>query len=229
MKGNLSQLIRMNKNLFTIIYYTSNREDERFEKKIRDYLSFMAEANNIPIISVSQKPIDLGKNICVGLKQPNDQNLYRQIQIGCKEAKTPFVISAESDFLYPLEYFKFTPKDTECFYRYANIWICYKKFDYFFKKKSSEGAMIAGREFYIKQIDKILEGGPEWNDVYKDKIRNFKPLMDWKTFGENGDPAISFKTNKGLRQFTRTISGESDINELPYWGNIKDLKREFNL
>lgn len=217
----------MNKPQVTVIYYTSNREEEFFESRVRKRLMEVTEG--IPIISVSHKPIDLGENICVGEHSANDFNLYRQIQIGCKAAKTPFVISAEADCIYPPEYFGYVPKNPESFYRYANIWILYKKFEYFFQKSSSECAMMGGRDFYIKQIDKMLEGQPEWNETPKDKIECMAPLWNWKVFGVDGGPVISFKTNKGLRQFTRTIQAVSDIKELPYWGTVNNLKKEFGL
>lgn len=220
------------RNDLTIIYYTSNRENEEFEAKIRQKI--IDNSGGLPIISVSHKPIDFGKNICIGEHTPNDNNLYRQIQLACKMAKTPYVISTEADCVYPPEYFQFVPKDTEKFYRYNNIWICYKRFNYFFKKTSSECGMMAGREFFIKQIDKML-GEPEpfnfkqWDETPKFKIKDMSPLHNWETFGQDGNPIISFKTDKGLRQFTRTISNTSDIQNLPYWGNINDLKKELSL
>lgn len=211
----------------TIIYYTSNREKEGFERKIRDKL--VENSGGLPIISVSHQPIDLGTNICVGPHVPNDHNLYRQVQIACKAAKTPYVIAAEADCIYPPEYFQYVPEDTESFYRYSNVWILYKKFDYFFQKTSSEGAMMAGRDFYIKQIDKMLEGRPEWDETPRLKLHTMDPLWIWKWFGEGGLPMISWKTNQGLRQFTKTIHHISDIESLPYWGKLKELKKEFGL
>lgn len=215
--------------LLTVIYYTSNREDPVFEQKIRNRL--LKSAGDLPIISVSHKPIDLGINICVGPHTPNDHNLYRQIQIGCKAATTPFVIAAEADCIYPEDYFKYIPTDgTDHFYRYANIWILYKKFNYFFQKSSSECGMIAGREFFIETIDKMLEGLPEWDESKDVKLKKISLLHKWNTFGDvTGNPIVSFKTNKGLRQFTRTINNTSDIESLPYWGSVKSLKEEFGL
>jgi hypothetical protein len=49
----------------TIIFYTGNTEKESFEKKVRD--NILKVSNGIPIISVSQKPIYFGTNICVGI------------------------------------------------------------------------------------------------------------------------------------------------------------------
>jgi hypothetical protein len=48
------------KEMVTILYYTSNREDESFEKKIQENI---LKQTDLPIISVSQKPINFGKNI----------------------------------------------------------------------------------------------------------------------------------------------------------------------
>lgn len=91
------------KDLLTVIYYTSNREEKEFENKVKAKL--LEVIGKLPLISVSQKPIDFRKNICVGDVGVCDANLFRQIQIGCEAANTPFVISAETDCLYPPEYF----------------------------------------------------------------------------------------------------------------------------
>src|SRR3990167_9323101 len=107
--------------LFTIVYYTSNREDEAFEKKIRDNL--LKVCGDIPIISVSHKPIDLGINICVGVQETCNYNLFRQIQTGCKLATTPFIISAEADCLYPPDYFQFIPPEPNKCYKCTNVYV----------------------------------------------------------------------------------------------------------
>ena len=89
----------------TIIYYSANTE--LFEDKIIAHLK--KQAGDIPIISVSRKPLDLGKNICIGEQPICYSNLWKQILLGLKEAKTEFCLSAESDCLYPPEYFTFIP------------------------------------------------------------------------------------------------------------------------
>ncbi len=104
----------------TIIYYTSNKEKPDFEEKVRAEL--LRVCGDLPIISVSQKPIDFGKNICVGNVGASGFNMFRQVLIGCREAKTLFVISAEADCLYPPEYFKFIPERENICYRNANTY-----------------------------------------------------------------------------------------------------------
>src|SRR5438132_1087410 len=91
----------------TILYYTSNREDPEFEARVKQNL--LKVCGDLPIISISQKPIKLGKNICIKDVGTSGFNMFRQVEIGCKLAETPFVISAEADCLYPPDYFQFIP------------------------------------------------------------------------------------------------------------------------
>ena len=90
----------------TIIYYTSNYLDETnpvFLKHTQDIL--LKAAGDLPIISVSQKPINFGLNHCIGDIGRSHLNIYRQILIGCINAKTKYVALAEDDILYSKEHF----------------------------------------------------------------------------------------------------------------------------
>ena len=81
----------------TIVYYTSNTENPVFEEKIRQIL--LADSQGLPIISVSQRPITFGTNICVGEVGRSSYNQWRQLQIGVQAAKSKYIALAESDFL----------------------------------------------------------------------------------------------------------------------------------
>ena len=212
----------------TIIYYTSNREKPEFEAKIQ---ANILKQSNLPIISVSQKPMDFGENICVGDVGHSYVNAWRQIIIGAKKAKTDYVIMCEADFLYPKEYFEFKPKG-ENSYRYDNVWILFDRRRYFYRKKHSEGCQIAKREYLIYMLEKGLEGLPEWFDGrdipwVNQEQRNVFHTMPYVYF--SGEvPAISFKTGRGVRANTNTLKGkENRALELPYWGKFNDLKKEF--
>lgn len=215
----------------TIIYYTANREDPEFEEKIRG--NILKQKGDLPIISVSQKPIDFGKNICVGDVGNSYINAWRQILIGAKEAKTEYVVMAEADFLYPQEYFEFDPEEADV-YKYSNVWIIFTwKFNYFFRKDYSEGAQICKREYLIKALEEHLEGQPEWYDgrfVIKDKKGRHKKspfIRPNESFG--GDiPCVSFKTGKGVRWMTDFMKGRNNMaRRLPYWGHFENLKKDF--
>src|SRR5687768_2212371 len=112
----------------TIIYYTSNREDSKFESKVQETL--LKNCGGLPIISVSQKPIDLGTNICVGDMGVSGFNMFRQVQIACGAATTAFVISAEADCLYPPDYFEFSPPRLDACFRNSNLYVMPDKRDF---------------------------------------------------------------------------------------------------
>jgi hypothetical protein len=213
------------KDLFTIIYYTSNREDEAFEAKIKKKLLSVCGDN--PIISVSQKPINLGKNICVGDVGANDFNLFRQIQIGCQAVKTPFVISVEADCLYPPDYFQFKPDNEAEYYRFGPLYILNKwgagDWGEFWPKSTAPFAQITKREYWLNELEKIFIDKPLWNI----KGEHFRlPLFldrDWKNVILD-KPIVNLKTGQGMRKNTR-VDGNC-IDEIPYWGKGENLRKE---
>lgn len=210
------------KDLFSIIYYTSNREDENFEAKIRKKL--LEVCGNIPIISVSHKPINFGKNICIGDQIPSNATLFRQLLLGCREAKTPFVINAEADFLYCPEYFTLVPPKKDKIYRYNNIRIVYKNHYGFFRKDYSEGAQIAGREYLIS-ILKDYEKYSHINELPHFLHLNPYKHLSFEPYGDENRSCVTFKTGSSLHKYI-DIGRQKSLPELPYWGSATDLRKE---
>jgi hypothetical protein len=206
----------------TILYYTSNREEPIFENKIIDNL--IKVSHGLPIISISQQPIKLGTNISIGDKGQSYLNLFRQILIGAKKATTKYIQYAESDFLYSPDYFNFEPK--EDVYLYDNIWIVYKNKDLYYRKIYSEGAQIVRRELLIERFKEFLKDKPQWFNG-RLKLKGEEPFQHWrhKTPRFTGDPCVSFKTEHGVSKYTNTL--KEYATELPYWGDIKELKSKY--
>lgn len=210
-----------------IIYYTSNREEEEFARRIRQ--NILNVCDGIPIVSVSQKPIDFGKNICVGEVGINDDNLFRQVQIACQNTDADYIITTEADVIYPEDYFKFVPPTFDKVYRSDNMWILYNRKPGYYKKPYSEGGQIIGREFYLDLLGEALKDLPMWNQclLYRDggrnKIRNPFRRAIWQYF--HSDPIISVKTCNGLRNWGGKSFGRED--NLPVWGNSEQLKDKF--
>jgi len=204
----------------TIIYYSASMEDPVFEQKIIDNLK--KQAGDIPIVSITRKPIDLGKNICIGLTPVCYSNSFKQILIGLKEAKTEFCIAAESDCLYPPEYFQFTPPVNNQVYRYTNLWVHFDGRDKFWKKNWVEGAQMCGREYWIKSIEAILEKPDSWEPEPFKFIFKEKDEYSWS--GEN--PVLYMKTRHGVNFKTGFVQGSS-VKELPYWGSILEVKEKY--
>lgn len=221
----------------TIIYYTSNREKPEMEKKIID--DMLSKSGNIPIISVSQKPMNLGKNICVGEVGQSYINEWRQILIGAQAAKTEYLVMAESDFLYTPEYFNFKPSG-EDLYRYDNVWIMWlndndteiRRHHYFnFKRKYySEGAQVVKREYIINLLEKYLKIFPTWysESYIISKSHHSLYFNVPYTFFRGDIPCVSIKTSHGTSFSTGIMRGKQNISKnLPYWGNIRDLRNKY--
>ena len=206
----------------SIIYYTANRESPEFERRIIEDLKL--KAGNIPIVSVSHKPMDLGTNICVGEQPFCYTSEWKQVLIALKAAKTKYCIAAESDCIYPPEYFTFTPPEENMMYNYTNLYIMWKHKNGYWKKTGyCEGAQMCDREYWIKCLE------PHMRESWEPYTRKQESKIVWRFFPERreftGRPVISFKTRDGVSW--RTTFERGQIKEIPYWGHVKPLKIKF--
>jgi len=202
----------------TIVYYTANKEKESFENKVIG--NILKVKGNLPIISVSQKPIEFGKNICVGDIGQNYKNSFKQAIIGCEAAKTKYVIMTESDCLYPEKgYFDFIPTDPSVIYTYDNVWLMWNRENRtrFYKHGTTGGSIILEREHYIKLLKEKIKG-----------IEIFSsPELKWQKF--TGEPLINIKTRQGVSFGTALTPNVQPIKRFPYWGTVEDVKRNYEI
>ena len=212
----------------TILYYSSCQEDPNFENRIIENL--LKVKGDLPIISITQKPMELGYNICVGDVGVSGFNMFRQVQIGLKEVKTEFVISAEADCLYPEDYFIYRPPTNDKCYRNSNLYVMPDHRDYFFHKGGgATHAQIIGKEFYLDRLNYLFKGAPEWSVTEKNFPKERYKRQD--IFEESDiiryrteNPVFQVKTHRGMRCYTS--SDRTPILSIPYWGDGKPL-REF--
>lgn len=209
----------------TIIYCSSNMEDERFEQRIRE--NILKNCGGLPIISVTQKPIDFGLNICVGDDiGVSGFNFFRQTLIACHAATTKYVISAEADTVYPPDYFTFRPERDDVCYRNSNLYVMGDHRDYWYRK--SEGAthsQVVNREFYIETLEKLFKGAPKWSKEEKNfpKERHKKAdVFDTIEYWETENPVFQIKTHRSMRYHTN--SERVPIHTLKYWGDGKKIR-----
>lgn len=210
----------------TILYYSSNREGPVFEEKIVSYL--LKNCGGLPIISITQKPMNLGHNICVGDDiGVSGFNMFRQVLIGCEAARTTFVISAEADCLYQPDYFTFRPDRDDVCYRNTNLYVMPDKRAYFFhKKEGATHSQIVGREFYMERLKRLFKGAPMWSPDEKNfpKERYKKEdIFDIIQYWSTENPVFQVKTHRGMRYYTH--SDRTPIHEIPYWGDGKTIRR----
>ena len=211
----------------TILYYTSNREKHDFEEKVK--ANILKVCGGLPIISISQKPINFGKNICVGDVGASGFNMFRQVLIGCEAATTKYVISAECDCLYPPDYFQYIPPTDNAPYRNTNLYVMPDlRAYYFYKKEGATHAQIIGRECYMNRLKELFKDAPMWSVEEKNfpKERHQKEDIFAKfEYFRTENPVVQIKTHRGMRYYTH--SDRTPIMELPYWGKGTKIYREY--
>lgn len=209
----------------TIVYYTANQEQPEFEQKVVDQI--LAVKGSLPVISVSQKPMDFGENICVGDVGRTYLNAFRQLLIGCEKTTSKFIFTAESDCLYPPGYFNFVPKDERSIYSHTNTWVLWKRGnDKYYYKEQTHAGMVYGREFLIKFLNESFKGLPMWS---REKVGFPFYKKDQEFIYFSTLPIVSMKTGDGIQKGTRTDPRVSPKRVLEYWGDAHSLKeRIFN-
>jgi hypothetical protein len=204
----------------TVVYYTANREEPGFEARIRR--SIAHAARGLPVVSVSQKPIDFGTNICVGDVGLSGVNAWRQFQIGVQAAKTKYVCPVEADTLYPREYFEFAPPRDDTFYL-APLYVCFCQRGYgkYFalKPRGSESAMVVNRELVLSRLEAMYKDLPTWGPHIDglwllDKQR--------REFFQMETPVVTFKTDRNMHKKT-PHRVEDRLKDLPGHGDVHGL------
>lgn len=212
-------------NDVTILYYTASREDEQFERRIRDHI--LKNSHGLQIVSVSQKKIDFGENICVGERTHSYYTEFRQIQIGLQEIKTKWVLTAESDVLCPPEYFSFVPSEDWPCWRYSPVYVNFmrSKPKVFYLKGLSDGLQLLDKSFWLKKIDDALGTEINWDTFPNFDTKSVQPQAGQVKIWE-GNPAITFKTGKNVGEKTGYHQHNRTEN-LPFWGTIDNIKANY--
>jgi len=228
----------------TIIYYTDNTLEKHFEEKVQDYLINASDGKKI--ISVSQKPMSFGDNICVGDIGRSHHSLFYQTLIGAEAAKTRYIALAEHDCLYTKEHFNWIPPSDNIFYYNVNQWLVQwnnkiaGQYSYFRRKCMSQ--LICNRELYIHAVKDrliLLENGyiikkgklgacePGVCDNRVAFIRNKAELAKFKDIGKQEKfKAMGFRTtipNLDIRHgdnFSGNRRANKKCYSIPYWGSF---------
>jgi len=201
----------------TIIYYSANTEDPAFEQKIREV--FHVAIGNRPVVSVTHKPVNIGRNICIDDSMPVSlaTQLY-QIKLGALVAQTTYVAMVESDCLYHDSYFNFRPSTEDTFAYTDNFYLLWEgKRKIFWSKRRREFSCITGRKHLIDVIEQVQEELPEYS------VRSISKHTAWELFHPEV-ATISIKTMNGMHR-RAPINKKKWTRELPYWGSAADVHR----
>lgn len=236
----------------TIIYYTSNFLDTANPYFLENTKKQLLKAiGDLPMIIVSQKPTlfgDNSTNICIGDIGRSHLNIYRQMLIGAKEARTPYVAMAEDDILYSFEHFHADlPSSQDVFlYDMSKLslftWTKPPLFSFRTKRKvinqliAPRGLLIEALEERFTRVEELLLKQPlekiikYWGDL--GRYENLLGVTVRKTEEFYCTcPSIVFSHEHAygyLSQGKRKRLGDIRIIEMDYWGRAEDILKLYN-
>jgi len=219
----------------SVVYYTANRIHPLFAGKVRR--NILKSAPKTPIISVSQQPINFGKNIVVEDFEPSHLNIYRQALIGAKEATTRYIACCEDDVLYTFDHFKHRPSEGKFGYN-LSVWNMFTWGDPVFHRKDGGRrnmySLICERDLFIEAMEERFDRWPDdskinlglWAEPSKYERQLQVTVREWEPFYSN-PPIIAFSHQTALsfnNLGTRKKMGQITALEVPFWGDAKSIR-----
>ncbi len=222
------------------LYYTDNRLDPLIMRACQSQLT--SSLNGHDIVSVSLKPVGLGRNITLDMER-GYLTMFRQILAGLEANRAEIVFFAEHDVLYPPEYFDFMPPDRAKVYYNLNVWLVRSSDGhalYYDAKRTSQ--LCAYRdillEHYRKRVERVEKEGfsrkmgfepgthhrnERVDDLQSDVWVSKYPAVDIK-HGRNLTPARwspdQFRDKRNCRNW-------QEADSIPYWGITAGRFEEF--
>ena len=223
-------------NDLTLLYYSANILPDIPAKNVRQHLQDIT-GGVYPLISVTQKPVNFGENICVGLIGRTYYNCYKQILTGAWKVKTKYIACTEDDTLYSMEHFSYRPP--EGFFGYnGNMW--YSEYEMIWRKYEGQHGMcgcIVETKKLIEYLEPRFIKFPEPPDSEKGQRHFQEPGRDDNFFGipnaqfeifYTNTPLITFNYFAGLGGKTRTKAHIPIIKtNIEPWGDCDALHNKF--
>lgn len=221
----------------TVIYYTCNVIPEAFAEKARYYLD--VARGDLPLISVSHKPMDYGHNIVVDLERSHF-NIYRQALIGAKAATTPYIALCEDDVFYSQAHFKYRPSPGKFAYN-LGAWSLFTwgepMYTHKGKVRRNLNSLICERELFIEAMEERFAKYPNpqgqhlkdiWAEPGKYERQLGVTVRETEEYYAN-PPNLVFSHADELSFYglgTRKRVGEFRAYDIPFWGPAKQILRE---
>lgn len=216
-----------------ILYYTDNISVPEY---IAEAVKRQLLKAKLPIISVSQIPIDFGKNICIGPIGRSRISMTKQILLGLDSINSAIVFIAEHDVFYPPDHFDFTPKDNNTIYYNQNMWRIRTKDGANFRSKYNGAvSQLAGlkwtlRERFLERLDFFITRKPllglQGFNWYK-----YEPLggrSPWCKFGSwvSLIPTLDIRHGGNLTGNRKGFDLKTS-QSIPGWGDPRNRFKDF--
>lgn len=225
----------ISRDKLTVIYYSANKVNDYFANKVREILGKAIEKR--PLISVTQKPLQFGENICVGDIGASNLNIYRQALIGAKAATTPYIAMAEDDTLYHKDHFDYIPSENTFAYN-MNRWSLFTWSDppiFSNRNRKTLNALICPRKLFIEAMEERFSMFPDeskikqcyWGEPGRNVYERHLGVSERQSeeFFSN-TPIVMFCHPESLnykKQGKRKRLGENKKTTLPYWGRADEV------
>ena len=215
----------------TILYYSSNFMPETSAQMFRNELYKVIGA--LPLISVTQVPIDFGQNIAVGRIGQSYYNLYYQQLLGLRQVKTKWVAFAEDDSLYTVEHFEHRPSSEEVVAYNKNFWFLDTR-EFWTKGHVGTFGAISATKYVLGALERRYERFPEeimprnaqrwfWMDFgFDDRLG--LPKCNTEQFSTKIPLITMAHYSATYGKPRRMLRTSSATTELPYWGNAEQLR-----
>ena len=169
-------MVKTNRLDKTILYPTDHSLDPHLFDVCQRWL--VKQSCGCPIVSVSQKPMDFGTNVCVGDIGRSGISLDIQLLEGLKTIKTKWVMVAEHDCIYGEEHIRWIPPNDIDFFYNDNVWLVqyshplnrdsFRGMFSHYRKRRVQSQLICSTQRYLEAMTlkvKIVTS-PEWRMVY---------------------------------------------------------------
>ncbi len=232
----------MDKSLpdLTVIYYTANLIGEHFANNVRRQL--LTAIGDLPLISLSKKPLKFGTNICEEETESSIINVYKVLLTGAKAAKTKYIALAEDDTLYQAEHFysHLPPPDT---FAYDMVrWNIFTWADppiFSLQPRRILATLIAPRELFIEAIEERFARYPdlgklplEWmgepgRGGYEGRLGVTKRNSE-KFYTYGSVVVFSHPDSLGYQSIGKNKrAGKIRALKIPYWGTPQEVMKNY--
>lgn len=221
----------------TCIYLTASELKEPFATRVRKVL--IDAIGDIPLISVSRKPLDFGINI-LDNGEKNVDNIYRQMLRAAKLVKTDYIAIAEDDCFYHENHFKFYRPPLDIFAYDQNRFALFTWGTpiYSWRDRRSNCSLIAPTKLLIEALE---ERFAKWPKRIPDKLvgelgRN---MVD-RNLGVTERKSVDKFSEVSIIQFNHDSSseerqrnhkkkmGQIKAYDLYHWGQAKKLRNIYD-
>lgn len=219
----------------TAIFLTQNEVPDEWMKFHNKVL--LESLNGAPLITLSRKPMKLGKNILQD-KPKSLSNIYRQLLRGAKLATTDYIAVVEDDSLYPVEHFLQRPPKDKIGYN-MNHWSLFTWGvpTYSWRNRRGNYSMLSYRKLVIEALEERFAKYPNGTP---DKITGeIGRGMVERNMGITLRPVEEFETTVSIINFNHNFAsdnlqlrqrkslGEIQAFDIPFWGKATDLVLKF--